>query len=348
MAFIQSLKNKVSDKKTELGWQKLLKLCASIMVTLLVAGYLIAVYWSLEPDIFDVKSSNAYVNNSQKEDTLIVGYTLVNTTITLGETLLDKPGGYLSNDIMPPSIWMDNMPSWEFGVLVQIRDMVSALRDHMSRSQSQSLEDLDLQQAEPLLNNNHDSWIWPDAQNRYREGIGRLKAYRDNLSSNQESDVQFYSRADNLRIWLETVEKRLGSISQRLSASVGQQRVNTDLAGDASAQQSTEKEQNIKVKTSWWELDDNFYEARGTCWALLHLLKAVEVDFAQVLDKKNARVSLQQIIRELESTQETVWSPMILNGSGFGFLANHSLVMASYVARANAGIIDLRRLLEQG
>ena len=59
-------------------------------------------------------------------------------------------------------------------------------------------------------------------------------------------------------------------------------------------------------------------------------------------------MSLQQIIRELEATQETVYSPMILNGSGFGVLANHSLVMASYISRANAAVIDLRNLLEQG
>jgi hypothetical protein len=41
-------------------------------------------------------------------------------------------------------------------------------------------------------------------------------------------------------------------------------------------------------------------------------------------------------------------SPFILNGSGMGLLANHSLVMASYLSRANAGINDLRKLLAQG
>jgi hypothetical protein len=81
---------------------------------------------------------------------------------------------------------------------------------------------------------------------------------------------------------------------------------------------------------------------------LIHLLKAIEVDFANVLAKKNATVSLRQIIRELESTQTSIWTPMVLNGDGFGFLANHSLVMASYVSRANAAIIDLRELLKQG
>jgi hypothetical protein len=104
----------------------------------------------------------------------------------------------------------------------------------------------------------------------------------------------------------------------------------------------------MEVRTPWTEIDDVFYEARGSAWALIHFLRAAEIDFAEVLEKKNARVSLQQIIRELEGTQAVIWSPFILNGTGFGFLANHSLVMASYLARANAAIIDLRDLLEQG
>jgi len=81
---------------------------------------------------------------------------------------------------------------------------------------------------------------------------------------------------------------------------------------------------------------------------MIHFLKAVEVDFAEVLQKKNAQRSLQQIIRELEAAQEAVYPPIILNGSGFGFVANHSLVMASYISRANAALIDLRELLSQG
>jgi hypothetical protein len=125
-------------------------------------------------------------------------------------------------------------------------------------------------------------------------------------------------------------------------------RLNTDLAGDAEAVQSTQTSSQVEVKTPWTEIDDVFYEARGAAWALAHLLRAVELDFESVLQKKNALISLRQIIRELEATQEPVWSPVILNGSGFGLFANHSLVMASYISRANAAVIDLRSLLSQG
>ena len=249
---------------------------------------------------------------------------------------------------MPPSIWMDNIPNWEFGVLVQIRDFSRALRNDISRSQSQSLEDPDLAIAEPQFNFNNDSWLFPPTESEYKKGNDALQSYLGRLSSSEQDDAQFYARADNLAEWLAIVEKRLGSLSQRLSASVGQTRINTDLAGEPAAIQSTPAPAEIITKTPWTQIDDVFYESRGTSWALIHLLKAVEHDFADILQKKNALVSLRQIIRELEATQESIWSPVILNGSGFGFVANHSLVMASYISRANAAIIDLRSLLSQG
>lgn len=102
------------------------------------------------------------------------------------------------------------------------------------------------------------------------------------------------------------------------------------------------------VKTPWLEIDNVYYEARGSAWALIHFLRAAELDFADVLEDKNATVSLRQVIRELEATQQSLLSPIVLNGSGFGIFANHSLVMASYLSRANAAVIDLRELLGEG
>jgi len=144
------------------------------------------------------------------------------------------------------------------------------------------------------------------------------------------------------------VEKRLGSLSQRLSASVGQLRINTDLAGDSLARKSTATPAAVEVKTPWLQLDDVFYEARGATWALRAILQAVEYDFEDILKKKNALISLRQIIRELDESQQPTLSPVLLNGSGFGLFANYSLTMANYIARANAAVIDLRDLLQRG
>ena len=307
--------------------------------------WLIGVIWSSEPDTFNVTENARQVSTA---NTVVPGFVITSTLITVANTLMEKPGGYLSNDVLPPGVMLDNMPAWEFGALEMVRDLALSMRKDFSRSQSQSVENPFLVKAQPKFNIDSRSWMLPSAESQYKEAIGFLIDYRNALADKSRSDNQFYSRADNLRDWLKQVEKRLGSLSQRLSASVGADRVNTDLAGDSAAHQSTPTNLEVTAKTSWWKLDDNFYEARGATWALLHFLRAVEVEFADVLEKKNATVSLQQIIRELEATQQTVWSPIILNGNGFGLLANHSLVMANYVSRANAALIELSELLNQG
>ena len=318
----------------------------AVLVAYALAVGILMFIWDFEPDAFDVEET-AKAQARAGADT-VVGDVTTAALIQVLTTLLEKRGGYLSNDIFPPGVFMDNIPRWEFGVITQSRDLVRALRNDFSRSQTQSTEDDDLIIADPRLHFDTESWILPDSEGEYRTGIEALQRYLNRLSDERKPDAQFYARADNLRDWLAVVEKRLGSLSQRLSASVGQVRINTDLKGDAAAEQSKERSEYLIVKTPWLEIDDVFYEARGAAWALMHFLKAVEVDFQSVLEDKNALVSLRQIIRELESTQGLVRSPIILNGSGFSFIANHSLVMASYISRANAAVIDLRNLLSQG
>lgn len=317
---------------------------AAILAALLLM-YGTAWWVSREPAmlIADIKQEQRKLG-----DDAITGYSTTTALIRVSETLLYKSGGYLANDIMPPFSLLDNMPAWELGVLEMSRDLALALRKDFSRSQSQSTENVFLKVAQPRFNIDHRSWAIPSAEAEYAKAIEQLYLYRAELLDPAKPDSQFYARADNLRDWVKAVEKRLGSYSQRLSASVGQQRINTDLAGDASARQSTETPAQRNIKTSWWKIDDEFYEARGAAWALLHFLKAIETDFSDVLQRKNAMISLRQIIRELEATQQPIWSPMVLNGSGFGLMANHSLVMANYISRANAALIDLSELLSQG
>ncbi len=324
-----------------------LKWLGTVVLVYLLIALLIGVYWSLAPSQFDVQD-RAAVYAAEEGGSVVTGSVTTAALMGVMETLLDKPGGFLHNDRFPPGVWLDNIPNWEYGVLIQSRDLARAMREVHSRSQSQSTEDPDLALAEPRFNFQSDSWILPASESEYRTGLKYTRSYFRRLSDVNAQDAQFYARADNLRYWLATVDIRLGSLSQRLSASVGQRRVNTDLAGDQSATQSTNAPGEMLVRTPWTEIDDVFFEARGTAWALIHFLKAAQVDFAEVLKDKNAEVSLTQIIRELEGTQETVWSPMILNGTGFGMLANHSLVMASFISRANAAIVDLRDLLSQG
>ncbi|MFT5578511.1 MAG: hypothetical protein ACI9WS_001266 [Paraglaciecola psychrophila] len=343
----QSIKERFARDSDAESSSVMPKLVLWLLALYLLAILLVGAYWSVLPGPVDVEqyARSASAGNDQR---VVVGTTTTAALISTLEVLLEKRGGFLSNDIFPPGVWLDNVPSWEYGVLIQSRDLTRALRESFSRSQSQSQEDISLSKAEPSLNFSSDSWAIPATETEYRKAVKLLEEYLRRLGDQSSTQSQFYARADNLSYWLAIVESRLGSLSQRLSASVGKPRLNTDLSGDSSAQQSTAAPSELEVKTPWNELDNVFYESRGSAWALSQFLRAAQIDFSDVLEKKNAQVSLRQIIRELEGAQQSVYSPVILNGSGYGVLTNHSLVMASYISRANAAIIDLRDLLSQG
>lgn len=284
-------------------------------------------YWSREPDSFVVVASDA--------EQAPAGELLAETLARVSSTLLDKRGGYLRNDLLPPGLFLDNIPAWELGVLHQVRDMTRALHRDMSLSHAQYIEDADLAVAEASFNTNADSWTFPAAESELRHGSELVASYGQRLAKGK--DARFYPRAIYLQRWLADVDVNLGGLSSRLNAALPDHPV--------VVQEGVVVLPHME-ETPWWRVDDVFYEARGSAWALLHLLKAVEVDFGPELARQQAALSLRAAIHELEATQQPIWSPLILNGSGFGVFANHSLVMANYLNRAQTDLADVEALLQ--
>jgi len=328
-----------------------------VLAIVVISG--LGMYWSVQPRPFNV-SENVIalagpdaISNGEDPRVTVPGTAVVSSIIRVSSTLLKKPGGFLRNDVTPPGVLVDNMSNWEYGVLTEVRDSVRSLRNDFSRSQTQSIENESLQKADSDFNFSADAWFLPSAEEMYRDGVAMLENYLDALVSERDSSAKFFARADNLRAYMQVVEKRLGSYGQRLAASVGDPELTA--AFDMRVQQmsgsgteNTDPQESSDPATPWTQVDDIFYEARGYSWALMHMMKAIQIDFRQVLRQKNAEVSMEQIIRDLEMAIVRKYSPMVLNGHGFGVLANHSLVLASYLGRANAAVIDLRVLLERG
>ena len=126
---------------------------------LLILIGILGFIWDTEPGLFDIAAVTEE-RTTPLGARMVIGSTTVATTIEMANTLLAKPGGYLENDLAPPGVWMDNIPNWEFGVLVQIRDMVRIMRKTLSRSQSQSQEDADLITAENQFYFDSKNWIY--------------------------------------------------------------------------------------------------------------------------------------------------------------------------------------------
>ena len=69
-----------------------------VLGIIVLFNVIIGIYWSRQPDVF-------WVNRSVDEERIVVGYATTDTLIRVAETMLDKPGGFLSNDVMPPSVF---------------------------------------------------------------------------------------------------------------------------------------------------------------------------------------------------------------------------------------------------
>jgi len=343
-----ALRGKMTIPTPETGLRGMVMTPIAIIVLVLVLLFIVSLYPSSFPAAPSQETVRADFEAEHDGAAPPVGYHTTESLIRTIDRVVNKRGGFLSNDVAPPFILMDNIPAWETGAIRQARDLALAMRNDIARSQSQSDEDPNLVQAQVLLNNDSERWIFPSAEGKYNDAIDRLKRYREDLVDTDSSDGDFYARADNLASALEMMSKRLGSLSQNLAASVAERHANTTLANDPSARAAKTRPDVEILRTPWMQVDNMFYRARGTTWAMLTYLKAFERDFERVLEDKNAGVSLDQIINELEASQKPLYSPMVLNGYEFGLLPNHSLPMSSYLTRANAGIIDLINLLRTG
>ena len=89
------------------GHSLLLRLVCVVAVLLLLLALLFGVLWSDEPEQLDVRAE-AERAVAQVADAgaaaLPAGYVTTTTLIRISETLLDKPGGFISNDILPPGL----------------------------------------------------------------------------------------------------------------------------------------------------------------------------------------------------------------------------------------------------
>ncbi|MFY0990348.1 DUF2333 family protein [Halomonas sp. C05BenzN] len=305
-------------------WKPLLALVGAYLLVTVALG----IWWSRVPAAFDVEQATAERRGEQASTPAARGAVTTATLMTAVHTLLDKPGGYLRNDIAPPGLWLDNMPNWELGVLTQARDLSRAL-SVMEPGDHPALEEA----AERLRGDSRD-WLYPSTEQRLEEALASLGGYLTALG--EQGDAGFTAGA-GLSAWLEQVAWRLDDLGRRLSASVGSREQLRDLDIEPD---------ELPPRTPWHRVDDIFFEARGTGWALPHLLEAVRRDQADVLERAAVLGEWEMLVAELERTQRRLWSPVVLNGSGFGLFANHSLVMANHVIRARDLARELAAALE--
>lgn len=314
----------------------------------LIAGFGLFGYiqWlGLEPDQTDIDSiiDDRVTDEASKSK---VGAASTSALIHVIDVMTDqKNGGYVSSGILYKLGMHDNMAFWEQGVRGAAYDFAHSLHLDFSKQNSNSDEDPALKANVGKLNYDPYSYWFPSSESEYRLAREAIEDYQGRMLDNK-NNAQFVARVGTLVPWLKLTEARLNGYSNRLSDSVESKTVDTNLSGEFSADQSTEAELVKINQTPWLEIDDVFWEARGTIWALLHFFKAIERDFAAPIATKNNELAVRQIIVELEAAQIDMTSPMVLNGGEGGLTANYSSTVSNRITRANNGVKNLIQSLQ--
>jgi hypothetical protein len=245
------------------------------------------------------------------------GYALVSMVVDLVEAQLEGPGGWTPNDLpITPGFWLDNLPSFQLGVMDTVRKVSVALRDDLGRARLSEQPHPELAQAVESYAADLNRWSHPSAESMLQRGNDALIRFRQDLGGR----AQVYARADTLQRLVETLAAELDTVNQRL-------RLSSD-----------------RDVVPWYKVDDNLYYAQGIAFAQLGLLRAAKADFASLLGTPKAQAPLDAAIKALGESQFEPW--VVTNGSKSSLFANHSTNLRIILEDARHNLLALAAALK--
>ena len=264
------------------------------------------------------------------------GVIFTSALIQMGDQMLET---WLPNDILYPTIFLDNPQNFQLGELELNRYVIRVLRDKLSRLRTTDTINENCDQAYVYISNDPKKWILPSAESRFKRAYAELGEYRDQL---EKGSASFYPRVDNLIELLDQINSLLGGVNTRLSHAPRDEdfAISEETAGD----ELIEGEARVKVKVPWTKIDNNFYYARGVAYGVRQVMVAVKYEFKDVLELKRSMELLDRIIDLLNLSQ---FEPCyVANGSRGSLWANHSLQLLATTEDIRQKIRSLQGMLE--
>jgi len=246
------------------------------------------------------------------------GKAIVNTMVTLGDQMLvnwqdnDLPWSASKTGI----VGTDNPRSFQLGELGVYRRVTEELREHLTRMTTSDRMEPRMVTAFNSWAYTSDKWMMIASESSYGNGLDALKSYQRDLNA---GTVKLTVTSYNLDRLLDKLSSSLSEVSQRL-------------------------EDGTNGKVSWLLIDKSYYRAQGTMFATVQILKAVQVDFAEVLNAKQAADILSNLIQKVESDQNYMADPWVVM-NGYGGTVSHPALLNQAIQGANREMDKLRNTI---
>jgi len=271
-------------------------------------------------------------------DKSVGGTAFIKVNQTLIKQLYDN---WLPNDLFWPTIFLDNIPNFQIGLLEVVRYNTRVLRDNLSRMRTTDKLDPLAEAAFTALSNDPYKWWFPSAESKWKLAYESLDKFYQNLVGKKSN---FYPRADNLVELLNQYASLMGGVNTRLINAPRD--VNITLADEGALKKGAQDREMVDIDIPWYQIDDNFYYAQGVAYGLYESFVAIRIDFIDVLKDKN---SLNLVDKILEKLKRCHFEPLIVtNGKPESIFANHSLNLSGVFNDARQKVNSLIVALKQG
>ena len=248
---------------------------------------------------------------------------------------------WLPNDYFWPTLFLDNMPNFQLGMLEVVRYNSRVLRDNLSRMRTTDKLDPLVERAFTALSNDPNKWWLPSAESKWKEAYKSLNGFHQDLLVGKS---HFYPRADNLVELLNQYASLMGGANTRLINAPHD--IDRVLSIEEQNDGGSKEEKLVSTNIPWYRIDDNFYYAQGISYALYESFQAIRIDFYDILIDKNSLKMVDIIIENLDRCR---FEPLIVfNGSPASIFANHSLNLSGIFNDARQKINSLIVALKQG
>ncbi|MEM9783890.1 MAG: DUF2333 family protein [Pseudomonadota bacterium] len=260
------------------------------------------------------------------------GLASVDMTVALIQREVDQNAWVANEPFFMPGHWLPNMKYYQQGVVYGLSRFAFELADSLGRSRGATAVDPDLDRAAGLLRFPGDVWFFDfektwtpvvTSEEQYMSAVRALESYNRRVSS---GEAVFDPRQDNLGAVLARIEADVSSKINVLSDHV--ERV---AAGE-------------QVSTNSNEV---FYVTKGRLYAYTMLLKALQQDFAQIIETEGLTLVWSRMLSSFDNAASM--RPLIVTNSppGSVMVPNHVTELGFFALRAKTQLRDVMTVLSQ-
>lgn len=255
-------------------------------------------------------------------------------TVALAADLIEREAvehRWLSNDpfFMPGSL-LDNAPNFQQGIVTALFRFTSELRDEIARTRGSSSEDPDAKAAAGYLSYPPDIWIYnPEvswwtpttpSEKQYAQGMRSLRQYNQRVA---DGSAQFEARSDNLQTLIDRITSDIGSASAAINNHIEER------SGDLLD----------------FQADNLFYANKGRLYAYYLLMRALQEDFAGIIDERSLGKAWGLTLESLREAG-TLQPWVVTNGAPDSlFRPSHLAAQGFYLLRARTQLKEISNIL---